>query len=122
MSGKEAATGAIGAGIGLAIGYFLPMIIPKPKVAISPNPITPGQTIRFTYTGFPPNASLMSMGGGTGGIGSAPYNIGAVDQNGNMTITGSAPNLPEGSVVLYVVFVATNPKIFATALYYVATS
>ena len=119
--GEKAAVGILGAGAGLAIGYFLPQIIPKPKITISPNPATPGENITFTFTGFPPNASLVSMGGGTNGIGSGLYNLGATDEQGNLVVTGPVPsNLTSGNVVLYVAFDAQNPAIFATALYYAA--
>jgi hypothetical protein len=57
------------------------------------------------------------MGGGTNGIGSAPYNLGQTDQNGNLQIVGAAPNLTSGTIVLYVAFAAANPNIFATAIY-----
>ena len=122
MSVKAIAALVIGLGVGLAAGYFVPMILPKPKVTISPNPVTPGQNVTFTFTGFPPNVSLLSMGGGTNGIGSAQINIGAVDKNGNLTITGPAPtNVIAGTVVLYIAFVATNPTINASTAYYVTT-
>jgi hypothetical protein len=122
MSGKAIAAAIIGIGVGLAAGYFIPMILPKPKVTITPNPVTPGQTVTFTITGFPPNTSLMSMGGGTGGIGSAPLNIGATDSTGKLVISGAAPNLSPGSIVLYVAFAAANPTIYASTAYYVATT
>jgi hypothetical protein len=112
-----AAAAAVGiAGAGVALGYFLPALF-KPKITISPNPATAGAIVTFTYSGFRPNSSLMSMGGGTGGIGSAPLNIGGTDQNGNLKIIGAAPDLQSGTKVLYVVFDAANPEIFATAIY-----
>lgn len=117
VNSAGAAVAAVGlAGAGVAIGYFLPALF-KPKITISPNPVAAGTMVTFTYSGFRPNSSLMSMGGGTGGIGSAPYNIGATDQNGNLQIVGAAPELPSGSKVLYVAFDTADPSIFATAVY-----
>jgi hypothetical protein len=121
MSGRAIAAAIIGVGAGLAAGYFLPMILPKPKVTITPNPVVAGQSVTFTFTGFPPNTSLMSMGGGTNGIGSAPMNIGATDSTGKLVITGPAPQLSPGIVILYIVFAAANPTIYASTAYYVAT-
>jgi len=121
MSAKAIAAAIIGIGAGLAAGYFIPMILPKPKVTINPNPIVSVQNVTFTITGFPPNTSLLSMGGGTNGIGSAPLNIGATDGTGKLVISGPAPKLTPGSVVLYVAFAAANPTIYASAAYYVTS-
>lgn len=121
MSGKAIAAAIIGVGIGLAAGYFIPMILPKPKVTITPNPVVSGQNVTFTMTGFPPNTSLMSMGGGTNGIGSAPMNIGATDSTGKLAMTGPAPRITPGTVVLFVAFAAGNPTIYASAAYYVSS-
>jgi len=103
-------------GVGAALAYFIPPLF-KPKITISPNPATPGTSLTFRYSGFPHNIALMSMGGGNNGIGSAPYNIGQTDQNGNLTIVGEAPNLPHGTIILYGVFAAQNPNIYAWAIY-----
>jgi len=103
-------------GAGAALSYFIPQYF-KPKITISPNPVTPGIMVTYKYSGFPPNTPLMSMGGGNNGIGSAPYDIGQTDQNGNLTIVGAAPTLLSGTVILYVAFAAGNPTIYATAIY-----
>jgi hypothetical protein len=109
---KEVAAAILGALAGLGAGYVLPSILPKPKIAV----VTVGGQGTFKMSGFPPNTALMSMGGGTNGIGSAPYNLGSTDQNGNLTVSGAEPSLPSGTVVLYVVYCAQNPKTFATAI------
>jgi len=105
-----------GLGAGVAIGYLLPSMF-GPKITISPNPAAKGQAITFTYSGFPANTALMSMGGGTNGIGSAPINIGQTDQNGNLQINGTAPDLQSGTTILYVIFAAQNPNTYATTVY-----
>ena len=116
-NGAVVAIAGIGlVGAGAALAYFVPQFF-KPKITISPNPATPNTMVTFSYTGFPPNTALMSMGGGNNGIGSAPYNIGQTDQNGSITIIGAAPSLPSGTIILYAVFVAQNPTIYATAIY-----
>lgn len=56
-----------GFGAGFAAGYYLPYAS-GPKITVV------GTT--WTYSGFPANVPLMTMGGGTGGIGSAPTNLG----------------------------------------------
>ena len=117
---STAAAAVIGAGAGLAIGYFLPQILPKPKVTISPNPITAGQTVTFTFSGFPPNTGLVSFGYGTNAIGSAETTIGTTDSTGTLIISGAAPSIPSGTVILYVAMVAANPTIYATTNYYVS--
>ena len=115
--GNEVLAGIVGAAGGAAAAYFLPSMF-KPKITITPNPATAGQLIIFSYTGFPPNTPLMGMGGGTRGIGSAPYNLGATDAAGNLQLQGPAPsNLIAGDIILYVVFAADDPRIFATAIY-----
>jgi len=114
----ETILGIIGlVGSGIAIGYVASTAF-KPKITISPNPVTGGAIVTFTYSGFPPNTALLSTGGGTNGIGSAPIDIGQTDQNGNMQIVGTAfTNIPSGAKILYTVFAAGNPEIFATAIY-----
>ena len=107
MTKRQIAGGLlVGLGAGLATGYYLP-IMGKPKITIQ------GST--WTFSGFPPFVPLMSMGGGTGGIGSAPIDIGQTDANGKLVLTG-VPQVPEGNTVLYVVYVATEPSIFATVV------
>lgn len=86
------------------------------KVTISPNPARSGDVVTWSFSGFPPNVQLKSMGGGTGGIGSSPVVIGTTDANGNLVIQGG-PDMPIGNTVLYAVFVATNPEIFAVTTY-----
>jgi hypothetical protein len=117
MSGKAVAAVIISLVAGGAAGALIPSLL-KPKITISPNPVTAGTLVTFTYTGFPPNTGLMSMGGGTQNIaGSGPIVIGQTDQNGSLQIIGTAPNLPSGIKILYVVFATADPSIFATAIY-----
>lgn len=104
---KDVGTLLIGMGTGLGIGYMAPNLF-KPSISIASGGV-------WTFSGFPANSALMSMGGGTSGIGSAPTSIGQTDANGKLVITG-APTIPAGNTVLYVVFVAANPEIFATTI------
>lgn len=101
---------AVGLGVGLG-GSLLVLTGGKPQISITGT----GASTVWTFSGFPPNVPLMSMGGGTGGIGSAPTNIGQTDANGVLVMTG-APAIPAGNTVLYTVFVATNPTIYAVAV------
>jgi hypothetical protein len=118
VNNAEVVVGILGiAGSGLALGYLAANTF-KPKITISPNPVTPGALVTFEYSGFPPFTGLVSMGGGTNGIASGPVTIGSTDQNGNLQIVGPAPtNIPSGTKILYVAFDAANPEIFATAIY-----
>lgn len=96
-----------GFGAGFATGYYLPYISGGPKITVV------GTT--WTYSGFPANVPLMSVGGGTGGIGSAPINLGQTNANGTLVISG-VPPVPAGNTVLYIAFVATEPSIYATTI------
>jgi hypothetical protein len=121
MSGKVAAVGLIGVGIGTAIGYFLPpLIMPKPKITISPNPVIANQLVTFAFTGFPPLTPIVTFGEGTNGVASSATIAGTTDAAGNLTISAAAPNLPSGTIILYVAMAANNPTSYAAANYFVA--
>ena len=93
---------------GVIVGYVAGAgVIGKPKITISGN--------TWTYSGFPALVPLMGMGGGTGGIGSAPVNLGGTDAKGTLVLTGM-PAVPAGNTVLYIAFVATDPAIYATSV------
>ena len=117
MSGKAVAAVILSLAAGGVAGALIaPMF--KPKITIEPTPSPAGTMITFTYTGFPPNTGLMSMGGGTQNVvASAPYNIGQTDQNGNLQIIGAAPNLSSGIKILYIAYSVADPSIYATAIY-----
>jgi hypothetical protein len=121
MSGKAAAVGLIGVGIGTAIGYFLPpLIMPKPKITISPSPVVSGQLVTFAFTGFPPLTQIVTFGEGTNGIASSATVAGTTDAAGNLTISAAAPTLPSGTVILYVAMAANNPTVYAAGNYIAA--